>query len=655
MAFDIKTQGGFAMSCEEKEEVWGTERSSELYQVAGWGARYFRVGDNGHLEVCPDSRREDSIDLYELVNDLEARGLELPLLIRFSDIVMDRIRHVNECFAQAIEEYEYPGTYRGVFPVKVNQQRHLIDEVVAFGGPWRLGLEAGSKPELLVALAASTDPESLVICNGFKDRHYIETALLAQSFSKTVVLVLERFEELELTISAALKTGLRPVLGVRSKLSAQGVGRWKSSSGPRAKFGLTAAEIVDVVERLREVEMLDCLQLLHFHVGSQISSILPIKNALREAAQLYIELARMGAKLGYLDVGGGLAVDYDGSKTDYPASKNYGTREYAADVVTAVLDTCEAAGVEVPTLVSESGRALAAHQSVLVFDVVGESRATVGESEPDAPAEKAPRVIEELYETYLGVRPKNAQESYHDALQGREEAESLFNFGHLSLQERAQAERIFWACCKRVLEQARRLRRVPEEIEELSDEMAATYYCNFSVFQSAPDFWAIGQLFPIVPIHRLDEEPTVRATLADITCDSDGKVDRFIDVDSEKRTLDVHNLRHGERYLMALFLAGAYQEILGDLHNLFGDTNAVHVVLGEGGYQICQVVRGDSVAEVLTYLKHEPKAMVERVRLQVERARREGRISVEQIRLLMRHYEEALAGYTYLSEVRPEK
>lgn len=643
------------MGCKEENTEWGTAKSAELYQVGGWGSQYFRVNDAGHLEVRPDSRRKESIDLYELVNDLEARDLNLPLLIRFSDIVMDRIRHLNECFAQAVAEYGYPGTYRGVYPVKVNQQRHLIDEVVSFGRPWRLGLEAGSKPELLVALAASTDPESLVICNGFKDSSYVETALLAQSFSKTVVLVLERFEELELAIDASNRTGLRPVLGVRSKLTAQGVGRWKSSSGPRAKFGLTAAEMVDVVDRLRELEMLDCLQLLHFHVGSQISSILPIKNALREASQVYVELARMGAKMGYLDVGGGLAVDYDGSKTDYPASKNYGTREYAADVVTAVMDACEMAKIEVPTLVSESGRALVAHQSVLIFDVVGESRASRGDWTPDEIGEDAPRVIQELYETWLGVRPKNAQESYHDALQGRDEAESLFNFGHLNLQQRAQAERLFWACCERVVEQAKRLRRIPEEIEELDDVMAATYYCNFSVFQSAPDFWAIGQLFPVVPIHRLNEEPTVRATLADITCDSDGKIDRFIDLNDEKGTMEVHPLRSGERYILALFLGGAYQEILGDLHNLFGDTNAVHVGLQEDGYQICQVVRGDSVAEVLSYLEHDPKTMVEQVRLQVERARREGRITVEQIRLLMRHYEAALAGYTYLTEVLPKK
>ena len=634
----------------DAEQGWSTAQSAELYQVNGWGQPYFRINAEGHIAVQPDpTRPERSIDLLHLTADLEARGLDLPLLIRFSDIIADRIRHINTCFADAIKEYEYDGVYRGVFPVKVNQQRHLIDEVVRHGRPYSFGLEAGSKPELLIALAAQQDADGLIVCNGYKDRHYIETALLAQRFDKTVIVVLERIEELAFALDAAEKTGIRPALGVRSKLTARGVGRWKGSAGDRAKFGLTAAELVEVVETLRERDMLDCLQLLHFHVGSQISSIIPIKNALREAANIYVELAKMGAKMGYLDVGGGLAVDYDGSKTDFHASKNYTEQEYAYDVVSEVKDACDKSEVQVPTLVSESGRAVSAHQSVLVFEVVGKNEVRYGEAPVD-PGEGAHRVLEELYETWEGVAPKNVQESYHDAVQGKDEADSLFKFGYFSLRQRAQAERLYWHCCSKIMESASRLRRVPEEIDKLRDVMSSIYYCNFSVFQSAPDVWAIGQLFPVMPIHRLDQEPTERATLADLTCDSDGKIDRFIDVEDVKHALEVHPFEAGDRYFMALFLNGAYQEILGDLHNLFGDTHAVHVrVDDEDGYEITSVVKGDSVQEVLSYVEYEPTEMMERVRRQAERAKRNGVINVDQVRMLLHHYEEALRGYTYLT------
>jgi arginine decarboxylase len=640
-----------AMELEPLEEDirWTTQRSAELYQIKGWGQPYFRINAKGRVEVAPDPTRPDaSVDLYELTHDLEARGLDLPLLIRFSDVLEDRIRKLNQCFERAIREYEYDGVYRGVFPVKVNQQRHLIDEVVRHGAPWKFGLEAGSKPELLIALAASKEQGGLIICNGYKDRAYIETALLAQRFDKTVIVVLERIEELAFALEAAEKTGIRPALGVRAKLSARGVGRWKGSAGDRAKFGLTAAEIVRVVDTLAEREMLDCLQLLHFHIGSQISSIIPVKSAIREAANIYVELAKMGAKMGYLDVGGGLAVDYDGSKTDYHASMNYDEQEYAYDIVSEVKEACVKSGIGVPTLVSESGRAISAHQSVLVFEVVGTNEVRFA-GEPESPGSNAHRVLQELYDTWKGILPKNLQESYHDALQGKEEAESLFKFGYLTLRQRAQAERLFWHCCAKIQANTARLRRVPEEIQDLEDLMAAIYYCNFSVFQSAPDAWAIGQLFPIMPIHRLDEEPTVRATIADLTCDSDGKIDRFIDVEDVKHVLEVHPVADGERYFMALFLNGAYQEILGDLHNLFGDTNAVHVRVIDGGYEVSSVVKGDSVREVLGYVEYDTEEMVERVRLQAERAQRAGLISIEQVKLLMRHYEDALRSYTYLT------
>lgn len=639
---------------DEHDQGWTAQRSADLYQVRGWGSPYFRVNPNGHLEVVPNpdaigpEGENATIDLFDLVNDLDARGLELPLLLRFSDILKDRVKRINECFARAIEEYQYKGVYRGVFPVKVNQQKHFIDEVVEFGAPWRLGLEAGSKPELLIALAAEQEPGGLVICNGYKDQKYIETALLAQRFDKTVIVVLERIEELEYTFRAAQKTGIRPQIGVRAKLGSRGMGRWADSTGDRAKFGLTAAEIVEVVDRLAARDMLDCLCLLHYHAGSQLSSIIPVKQAIREAANIYVELAKMGAHVKYLDVGGGLAVDYDGSKTDFHASKNYNIQEYAYDIVSAIAEACTKADIAHPTIVSESGRAIAAHQSVLVFEVVGKNEVRFGA--PKEPEPGAHKVLHQLFETYQGIQPKNVQEAFHDAQQGKEEADSLFKFGYLGLRDRAQSERLFWACCERILEQAKKLRRAPEEVMQLEQQMASIYYGNFSVFQSIPDSWAIDQLFPVMPIHRLNEEPSVKATIADLTCDSDGKIDHFIDVEDVKRVLAVHPWREGERYFIGIFLNGAYQEILGDLHNLFGDTNAVHVRLdGDGGYEISHFVKGDEIREVLTYVEHEPSVMVERVRRQAERARRMGLITFDQVKLLMKHYEDSLGSYTYLT------
>ena len=634
---------------DEHEARWTIQRSADLYQIRGWGHPYFTINDSGHVQVVPDPERpQQAIDLFELVNDLDARGLELPLLLRFSDVLKDRIKRINECFAKAIAEYEYKGAYRGVFPTKVNQQKHFIEEVVEFGAPWRVGLEAGSKPELLIALAAEQEPGGLVICNGYKDQKYIETALLAQRFDKTVIVVLERIEELEFTLRAFKKTGIRPCIGVRAKLGAKGVGRWADSVGDRAKFGLTTSEIVEVVDRLAEREMLDCLQLLHYHAGSQLSSIISVKNAIREAANIYIELAKMGAQMKFLDVGGGLAVDYDGSKSDFHASKNYNIQEYAYDIVAAVAEACTKAEIAHPTIVTESGRAIAAHQSVLVFEIVGKNEVRFGV--PQDPGPKAHKVLRQLYETYNGIQPKNLQEAYHDASQNKEEADSLFKFGYLTLRERAQAEKLFWACCERILEAAKKLKRVPDEVVQLEQMMAAIYYGNFSVFQSIPDSGAIDQLFPIMPIHRLDEEPTVKTTLADLTCDSDGKVDHFIDIEDVKRVLPVHTFREEQRYFMGIFLNGAYQEILGDLHNLFGDTNAVHVRLdGEGGYELGHFVKGDEIREVLSYVEYEPGVMIERVRRQAERARRQGLITFDQVKLLMKHYEDSLGSYTYLT------
>lgn len=629
-------------------ESWTPQKSALLYQVQGWGAPYFSVGDNGHIEVRPNAESQYKVDLFELTQDLKARGLELPILIRFSDILADRIRNINESFERAIRENDYKANYRGVYPVKVNQQRHIVHEVVEFGRPWNFGLEAGSKPELMIALSAMTNNEGLIICNGYKDPSYIETALIAQRFDKTVVIVLERFQELEYALKASEKLGIRPILGLRVKLTAKGIGRWADSAGDRAKFGLSVPEAIEVVDRLAERNMLDTLCLLHFHIGSQISSIIPIKNAMQEAANVYVELARMGCKMGFIDVGGGLAIDYDGSQTDFHASRNYTLQEYASDVVATIQAACDRADIPHPTIVSESGRAVVAPQSVLVFDVLGVNKIEV--DTPAAPKESDHGVIHVLYETYQNILPKNVQESWHDALQAKDEAQSLFKYGYLGLRERATAERLYWACCVKIQQTMRRLKFVPEELQNLTKQLSAIYYCNFSVFQSAPDTWAIDQLFPVMPIHRLDEEPAVRATLADLTCDSDGIIDHFIDVEDVKDTLGVHEVVNGEPYYLGMFLNGAYQEILGDLHNLFGDTNAVHVSVTDYGYRVDHMIKGDSMTEVLRYVAYTPEAMIEAVRTQAESALAQNKMTLEQMRLLMKHYEDAMNSYTYLSE-----
>lgn len=632
---------------------WTIEDSEELYRIQGWGEPYFSINAAGHITVSPQGDRGGSLDLYELVNALKQRNLGLPLLIRFSDILEDRIERLNACFAKAIARYNYPGFYRGVFPVKCNQQRHLIEDLVRFGKPHQFGLEAGSKPELMIALATLDTPEALLICNGYKDREYIETATLAQRLGQTPIIVLEQVEEVELAIEAGRKLGVKPILGVRAKLSAKGIGRWGTSAGDRAKFGLTIPEIIRAVEQLRAAGMLDCLQLLHYHIGSQISAINVIKEAIREASQIYVELVRLGAGMKYLDVGGGLGVDYDGSKTNFYASKNYSMQNYANDVVAEVKEACEERNLPVPTLVSESGRAIASHQSVLVFDVLGTSE--VQSHLPESPHDKDPLVIRNLYETYHSITVENYQEAYHDATQFKEEAVSIFGFGYLSLPDRARAERLYWACCAKILDIVRQQEYVPDDLEDLEKIMASIYYVNLSVFQSAPDSWAIDQLFPILPIHRLDEEPTRRGTLADLTCDSDGKIDQFIDLRDVKYVLELHALKRQEGthshepYYLGMFLNGAYQEIMGNLHNLFGDTNAVHIKLTPKGYQIEHVVKGDTMTEVLGYVQYDSEDLIENIRRRSEQALQENRITLQEAQLLLQNYEHSLSRYTYLS------
>jgi arginine decarboxylase len=632
---------------EAKNGSWSIEDSENQYRIKGWGEPYFSINAAGHVTVSPKGDRGGSLDLFELVNALKDRNLALPLLIRFSDILEDRIERLNACFAKAIARYNYEGGYRGVFPIKCNQQRHLVEDLVRFGKPFQFGLEAGSKPELMIALATLDTPGSLIICNGYKDREYVETAILAQKLGQTPIIVLEQIEEVELAIEAAKNLGIQPNLGVRAKLNSKGMGRWGTSSGDRAKFGLTIPEIIMVVDRLREAKMLNCLQLLHFHIGSQISSISVIKEAISEASKIYVELAALGANMQYLDVGGGLGVDYDGSQTNFHASKNYNIQNYANDIVAEVKDACTEKKIPMPTLVSESGRAIASHQSVLIFDVLGSSE--VRTELPHPPDDKEHAVIRNLSETYNSINLENYQEAYHDITQFKEEALNRFNLGYLSITERARAEQFYWAGCKKILDIINDQEYVPDDLEELEKMMASIYYVNMSVFQSAPDSWAIDQLFPIMPIHRLGEEPIRRGILADLTCDSDGKIDQFIDLRDVKPTLELHHLKKNKPYYLGLFLAGAYQEIMGNLHNLFGDTNAVHITLTPKGYQIEHVVKGDTMKEVVGYVQYDAEDLVENIRKKSEQALQEKRITLQESQRLLQNYESSLGRYTYLS------
>lgn len=628
------------------QKSWTIEESEKLYRIQGWGEPYFSINAAGHVTVSPKGDRGGSLDLCDLVESLKQRNLALPLLIRFSDILEDRIERLNSCFARAIARYNYKNVYRGVFPVKCNQHRQLIQDLVRFGQPHHFGLEAGSKPELMIALATLKTPGALLICNGYKDRDYIETAILAQRLGQTSVIVLEQIEEVELAIAASIALGIKPILGVRAKLTTKGVGRWGGSTGDRAKFGLTIPEIIRAVGELEKAGMLDCLQLLHFHIGSQISSISVIKDAIREASHIYVELAKLGANMNYLDVGGGLGVDYDGSKTNFHASKNYNMQNYANDVVAGVKDACDERKIQVPIIISESGRAIASHQSVLVFDVLGTS--DVPREVPEPIDENAHQIPRNLYEIYQSISPENYQEVYHDAIQFKEEAVSLFNLGYLGIAERAKTEQLYWACCNKIQGIARQKEYVSEDLEDLEKVMASIYYINLSVFQSVPDSWAINQLFPIMPINRLDEEPTQRGILADLTCDSDGKIDQFIDLRDVKSVLELHTLKPGEPYYLALFLGGAYQEIMGNLHNLFGDANAVHIQLTPSGYHIEHVVKGDTMKEVLSYVQYDSESLVESIRRQTEEALQQNKITLSESQLLLQNYERSLSQYTYL-------
>ncbi|MFZ1907401.1 MAG: biosynthetic arginine decarboxylase [Steroidobacteraceae bacterium] len=636
-------------------QPWGIEDSLELYNVRAWGKGYFAINAAGHVVVRPDGTERREIDLYEVVEGLEARDLTTPVVVRFSDILAHRLKRLHDAFAQAIAENDYQNRYAAVYPIKVNQQRLVVEEVYRYGKEYGFGLEVGSKPELLAVMAMTENaPERLIVCNGFKDDSYIEAVTLATRLGRTIIPVVENFDELGLILKHAQNYQVRPRLGVRVKLFSEGSGRWSASAGEKSKFGLFITEILELFNVLKAHDMLDCLQLVHCHPGSQLQDIRRVKEAINELAHVYAELKLMGAGLQYLDVGGGLGVDYDGSGTNFASSMNYTLNEYASDVVYRVASVCNAREIPHPMIVSESGRAVAAYHSVLIFDALGSSaldkfRVTGDRGEDYSGDEELPQPVQDLFEAYRAVSERRLVECYHDALTAREQVLQMFNLGLLSLEFRGLAERLYWATCAKIRDACRKAAHLPEELEDLESILSDTYFCNFSVFQSLPDSWAIDQLFPILPIHRLDERPTRTAVLADITCDSDGKIDHFVSLRDVKRTLELHELKPGEKYYLAVFLVGAYQETLGDLHNLFGDTHVVHVRLhDEGGWWIEEIVKGDTANRVLEYMEYDVAELYPALARDCERAIRDGRMTIAESQAIKRFYESELDGYAYL-------
>lgn len=631
---------------------WGPQDAMELYGVDRWGRGYFSVNDAGHLVAHPTHDTAVGIDLKDLTDQLRQRDLQPPLLIRLTDILRHRLSELAKVFENAIEEMEFKGGYRCVYPIKVNQQRHVVEEILAFGKEHGFGLEAGSKPELLAVMAMVEDETTPIICNGFKDDQFIESVILATKLGKNIIPVVEKFSELPLIVRHAKDHGVRPQIGMRIKLATKGSGRWEQSGGVHSKFGLFIGEVLDAVAFLREEGMLDCLNLLHFHLGSQITTIAPIKRAIIEMVRIYAELHKAGAGLKYIDVGGGLGVDYDGSRTEASSSINYSLQEYANDVVYHVQEICDEASIPHPTIISESGRAMVAYHSLLIFNVLGSSGFDGFEPPTEMPRSEVddlPHPIRSLFDAYVELDEMTFSQSYHDAQVARVEAMHLFNLGYCSLELWALAERLYFAVCFKTLEYVREQPDSPLDLQKLESQLCRTYFCNFSIFQSMPDSWAIDHLFPIMPIHRLDEKPVNRGILADITCDSDGKIDQFIGKSTPGSVLPLHPFT-GEDYYIGAFMVGAYQEILGDLHNLLGDSNAVHVSVDENGRaSIDEVIEGDTVTEVLQYVQYDTEQLRRNFRKSVEAAVRSDRLTIEEGTRLRRFYEQGLSGYTYLT------
>lgn len=630
---------------------WDVSSALALYNVERWGTPYFSINARGHVTVRPAGDAECEIDMMSLIEEARSRGLAFPLTLRFQDLLRHRVRTVNKAFAEAIAGAGYRNVYRGVFPIKVNQLREVVEEIVDAGAEFHFGLEAGSKPELLAALSAHTDPESLIICNGYKDADYIRNAMLGRKLGKRLVMVVEKIEELTQILSIARAVGVEPWIGVRVRLSTKGSGKWATSGGDNAKFGLSTAELVAASEMLRREGMAHCLKLVHFHVGSQIPDIGTIKRAVREAARFYAKLHKLGHELGYFDVGGGLGIDYDGSRTTFDSSANYSLHEYARDVVFAVQEICDEEKVAHPVLVSESGRAITAHHSVLVVEAFGAIEKVPAATE-DAVAPDDPPVVQDIFALYASLGRKHRLESLHDAHEIRERADSMFGLGLLDLPAKAKVETMYWRIAARVVELFRGMRYVPEEVKELEVSLGDQVLCNFSVFQSLLDHWALGQLFPIMPLHRLNEPPDRQATLVDITCDSDGKVARFIDLQDVKPTLPLHQQQEGRPYYIGLFLVGAYQDIMGDMHNLFGRVNEMHIFLDDdedGGYYVEEVIGGNTISNVLALTQWEKSELARRMKVQVDAAIKQDRLKPNEGMRLLDDYEKALEGYTYLN------
>lgn len=628
---------------------WRIEDSAELYNIGGWGLKYFSINGKGHAQVTP-KEGSASVDLQAVMDELRVRDISAPVLLRFPDIVDDRIRKISSCFKKAAEEYNYTGTNFVVYPIKVNQMRQVVEEIVSHGSKYNIGLEAGSKPELHAVLALNSHSNSIIICNGYKDESYIELALLAQKMGRRIFLVVEKLNELKTISNVARRLNIEPNLGIRIKLSSSGSGKWEESGGDVSKFGLNSAELLDAISFLEKNNLTHCLKLIHFHIGSQITKIRRIKNALREAMQFYVQLQKQGFNIEFVDIGGGLGVDYDGTRSSSGEnSMNYSIQEYVNDSVSALVDVCVKNDLPQPNIITESGRSLSAHHSVLVIEVLETTHLPIWNDSEEV-GENDHELARELYNIWDKINPSRVFEDWHDALQIREEALELFSLGLLDLRTRAQIEKLFWSVARDVHDITRSMKHPPEELRKVARMLPEKYFCNFSLFQSLPDSWAIDQMFPIMPISRLDEKPTHKATLQDITCDSDGKISHFVAPQGLSNSLPVHSIKSGEHYYLGVFLVGAYQEILGDLHNLFGDTNAVHISVDNNGYHIEQVIDGETVADVLDYVEYNPKKLVRNLESWVSSSMKEGKISPEEGRQFLNNYKSGLYGYTYLVE-----
>jgi len=626
---------------------WTIEDSSEMYNIKGWGTSYYGINEKGDVYVSP-AKNDVRIDLREVMDELALRDVTAPVLLRFPDILDNRIEKMDECYRKAKEEYNYQGENYIIFPIKVNQMQPVVDEMITHGRKFNLGLEAGSKPELHVVIAQQCKSDSLIICNGYKDESYIELAMLAQKLGKRIFIVVEKLNEIDVIARTAKRLKVMPNIGIRIKLASSGSGKWAESGGDASKFGLTPSELLEALSKLDAVGLHDCIKLIHFHIGSQINKIRRIQNALTEAGQFYVNLRKMGYNIEFVDCGGGLGVDYDGTRSsNSESSVNYSIQEYINDCVYAFVDIANRNNIPHPNIITESGRSLSAHHSVLIIDVLGAASLPEMPEEFEA-KENDHKLVKDLYEIWDNLNPKSMLEDWHDADQIREDCLDLFAHGMVDLKTRAQIEAMYWSVCHEINAIAKTLKHVPDELRSLDKLLADKYFCNFSLFQSLPDCWGIDQLFPIMPIQRLNERPTRNCTLQDITCDSDGKIANFAVNGGQSNVLPVHVLRKNEPYYIGVFLVGAYQEILGDMHNLFGDTTAAHISVTDDGYKIDQIIDGETVAEVLEYVQYNPKKLVRQLEQWVTKSVKSGKLSLEEGKEFLSNYRSGLYGYTYL-------